>query len=71
MKQLATISAGDVVTGTVSHFDKDLLEILPIDMKIGFYHPTYKEVIIFISADMPHLMKKIVNALERTSVKKI
>ena len=70
LKQLATISARDVLTDTVTHFDKDLIDILPIDMKIGFYHPIHKEVIIFISADMPHLMKKIVNAFERSSVKK-
>ena len=39
---------------------------------VGFQHPIQDNVIIFISGEMPHLIKKIVNALERSgSVKSI
>ena len=40
-------------------------------MKVAFWHPDLKgEVLVFIHSDMPHLVKKIVNALERSSLEK-
>ena len=36
-------------------------------MKIAFAHPIDPTIIVFIQGDMPHLIKKIVNALESSS----
>lgn len=42
---------------------------IPLKMKIAYWHPCFEKkdnIIIFLHSDMPHLIKKIVNALERT-----
>ena len=67
LKQLATILVRDVLLDTISFFDDKMLEVLPLDTKIGFHYPVHKDITIFIAANMPHLMKKIVNALKRSS----
>jgi hypothetical protein len=51
-KMMATITAKDIFGN--------------FDMKVAFHHPTRPSSIIFIGGDMPHLIKKCVNALERT-----
>jgi hypothetical protein len=47
-------------------------ENIPLDLKVAFPHPDFpdNDILIFIQADMPHLLKKFVNALERSSLKK-
>jgi hypothetical protein len=38
---------------------------IPLDLLIGFYHPMDPDIVIFIVGDMPHIVKKIVKALEQ------
>ena len=48
-----------------------LFDNLPNDkLKIAFAHPCDTEIKVFIGGEMPHLVKKIVNRLERTSCSK-
>ena len=47
----------------------NLRRILPIDMKIAFPHSIRSDILIFIGGDISHLVKKFVNALERSDEK--
>jgi hypothetical protein len=59
--QLANLS----VTNTLE-LTPDQSAKLPNDKKIAFPHPTQADITFFIWSDMPHWVKKLVNALERT-----
>jgi hypothetical protein len=60
-KMMATITAREVFGNNLGeNADDDL----PMDMKIAFLHPIYAEIKVFPSADMPHLIKKVMNAFE-------
>lgn len=42
-----------------------------LDFNVGYWHPLLVDkVLIFIHADMPHWVKKLVNALERSGILK-
>ena len=66
MKSLGTLSIADFFE---CHFTDNLRRLLPMDMEIAFYHPIRRDILIFIGVDMPHLVKKFVNALERNGEK--
>ena len=57
MKQLATLSPSKV-------FGNSFDDMLPNKLKVAFKHPGRPHVNIFIGGEMPHWMKKIVNAME-------
>eukprot|EP00957_Ditylum_brightwellii_P194081 14780551-Ditylum_brightwellii.AAC.3 len=42
--------------------------LIPLDLPIAFWHPAYEKgkILVFIQADMPHCIKKIVNAFYRS-----
>ena len=41
--------------------------LLPLsEYKVAFNHPIHADTIIFLGGEMPHLIKKIVNAFERS-----
>ena len=41
--------------------------ILPLsEYKVAFYHPIQEDIVVFIGGEIPHLIKKFVNALERS-----
>eukprot|EP00957_Ditylum_brightwellii_P067645 5134540-Ditylum_brightwellii.AAC.2 len=48
------------------HFTEKQNKLLPMKQNIAFYHPAFihenKKIVIFIGGEMPHLIKKIVNA---------
>ena len=62
MKQLATIKAKDAFPG----LDKRL----PQDIPVAFYHPIFSDVKVYIGGEMPHWVKKFVNAMENSSISK-
>ena len=37
-----------------------------MDINIAFPHPIRNDILLFIGGDMPHLVKNVVNALERS-----
>jgi hypothetical protein len=67
---LGEISAREVLKLSDSQMQQFSVDGGLLDMKIAFKHPTpvgvAKDVIIFILSDMPHWVKKFVNAMERT-----
>jgi hypothetical protein len=68
-KSNATLTVADLIeTGTFpAEWKEDAL--IPKDHPIAYFHPRFdrsKLIIGFCLGDMPHLIKKIVNALERT-----
>ena len=70
LKQLGTISARELLKDVIVDLyeeNDEILDKLPLDLTIGFRHPIHPDVIVFICADMPHLIKKIVNAFDRSS----
>ena len=66
MKSLGTLSIKDVLK---CYLSDNLRRLLPMDMKIAFPHPIRSDILIFIGGDMPHLVKKFVNTLERSGEK--
>ena len=75
-KQLATLIARDIFGSRCDNCTKtsqqstklSLLDNLPNDkLPIAFLHPCDSTIKVFIGGEMPHLVKKIVNRLERTS----
>ena len=71
-KTLGTLTVGDLIAKDV--FPQDWLAeaFVPLHFPVAFYHPSLpmdKKVLIFIMSDMPHLIKKFVNALERSFAK--
>jgi hypothetical protein len=62
-KMMATITAKDIFSDM---FSEGETTEYPLDMKVASHHPTRPSSIIFIGGDMPHLIKKCVNALERS-----
>ena len=59
MKQLATKSA--------KHVWPELNDTLPANMMVAFDHPHYSDVLVFIGGEMPHWIKKFINAMENSS----
>jgi hypothetical protein len=59
----------DLCTHTIADVMPTLKEEpnVPTSMKIAFRHPCRKDLLIFVQGDMPHIVKKFVNALERSS----
>ena len=55
LRTLATETVEDILG---DHLTDEMKEIFPMDFKIAFWHPIRKNILIFISADMPHLVKK-------------
>ena len=51
------------------HLTGNLRRLLPMDMKIVFPHQIRSDILIFIRGDMPHLIKRFVNSLERSGEK--
>ena len=58
----------DLCTHTIADILPTLKEEpnVPTSMKIAFRHPCRKDLLIFVQGDMPHIIKKFVNALERS-----
>ena len=69
LKQMGTITAREILSDVITELygDVEVLEKVPIDFTVAFRHPVHDDVIVFISADMPHLIKKIVNSFDRSS----
>ena len=69
-KKLATLTANDVLVNHPVKKDELMKVVFPMNMKVAFPHPSLSKdgVIIFIDSDMPHFIKKIVNALERSGL---
>ena len=63
MKSLGTLSIEDVLE---CHLTDNLRRLLPMDMKITFPHLIRSDVLLVIGGNMPHLVKKFVNGLERS-----
>jgi hypothetical protein len=62
-KILATVTAREAFGQNIP---QQLAERLPLDMMVAFYHPILIWLLIFIGGDMPHTIKKFVNAAECT-----
>ena len=69
-KGLATISIDEMFALCGICLSISRKKSFPVSFKIAFRHPLRPDIIILIGGDMPHLLKKIVNALERSGVKK-
>mmetsp|Transcript_22314 Transcript_22314/g.46238 ORF Transcript_22314/g.46238 Transcript_22314/m.46238 type:complete len:684 (-) Transcript_22314:1284-3335(-) len=67
LKARAYISAKDFFATykeTLADFiDYDIVGIMP-DLPLAFHHPVHTDILIFVGGDMPHAIKKFVNALE-------
>ena len=61
---LRALVTEDVNTILGSSISDELKHIMPMVLKTVFWHPIRTNMLIFISADMPHLVKKIANAFE-------
>ena len=63
---LATLTAQDGLINNRVKLDKGF----PMNMKVDFNHPTLSNdgIVIFFDIKIPHLIKKIVNILERSSL---
>ena len=62
MKQLATLKASEM-------FD-NLCSSLPGNVPVAFPHPVFDKQIVFIGGEMPHWVKKFINAMENSSSSK-
>jgi hypothetical protein len=65
LHDLATLSVRDMIFRGI--FPHEWLQELPtdiLDFKVAFEHPYIPNVYIWIHGDMPHMVKKVVNALE-------
>ena len=67
-KTLSTLSFKDILADKLTHVSQEIINKFPVDFKIAFEHPTIEGLYIFIAGDMPHLVKKIVNAFERSGI---
>ena len=65
-KSLCTTSFKDLLSSKLKNIPSELLARIPVNFKTAFEHPTFKGVYIFVAGDMPHLVKKIVNAFKRS-----
>jgi hypothetical protein len=68
-KWIATHTVDDLINLGILPIEWKSDSLLPTSQKIGFVHPCFHEadnVFIVFTPDMPHLMKKIVNAMEYT-----
>lgn len=71
-KLKATHSLEDLMEAGICPTDLRDDRFIPRDKKVAFLHPSFDpglQVFIVIHPDMPHLIKKIVNALEMSSDK--
>ena len=66
LKSLCVHSARNLFLTEIEEISPTLLSKLPLDFKVAFDHPTIPGILIFAAGDMPHLIKKIVNAMERS-----
>ena len=67
-RALATITMKDVfkINNSIILTEKQN-SLLPLtEYKVAFRHPIQNNIIIFLGGEMPHLIKKIVNAFERS-----
>jgi hypothetical protein len=62
-KMLATVTAREAFGQDIPH---QLADRLPLDMMVAFYQPIFTWLLICIGGDMPHAIKKCVNAAECT-----
>jgi hypothetical protein len=62
-KMLATVTAREAFGQDIP---QQLADRLPLEMMVAFYHPILTWLLIFIGGDMPHAIKKFVNAAECT-----
>ena len=67
-RALANISMGDIFAMNNSlKLTTKQKTIFPLSQyNVAFHHPIQENIIIFVGGEMPHLIKKIVNALERS-----
>ena len=65
-KTLCTLLFKDLLLDKIAHVSQEIIDKVPLNFCIAFEHPTIKGKLIFIAGDMPHLVKKIVNAFERS-----
>jgi len=56
---LYVLATESVTTVFSDYFSDNGLELLPDDLKFAFWHPVNSDVLIFISADMPYLVQKL------------
>jgi hypothetical protein len=61
-KTLREALPDDIRNRVMADFDNNKL---PWEMKIAFPHPTMSKILIFVGANVPHGVKKLVNALEK------
>ena len=66
MTNLGTETIEDILGDT---FTPEQKAIFPIKQKLAFYHPMRPDILIFLGGEMPHLVKKPVNALENSGTK--
>jgi hypothetical protein len=66
-KTLATISMDKIFEKNNVTLTDNQRSIFPLEKKVAFHHPTRDDITIFIGGEMPHLIKKIVNAFERSA----
>ena len=66
MTNLGTETIEDILGDT---FTPEQKAIFPIKQKLAFYHPMRPDILIFLGGEMPHLVKKTVNALENSGIK--
>jgi hypothetical protein len=62
-KMLATVTAREAFGQDTP---QQLADRLPLDIIVAFYHPILTWLLIFIGGDMPHTIRKFVNAAECT-----
>merc|ERR1740139_1284710 len=66
MNNLGTKTIEDILGDT---FNPKQKAIFLLKQKLAFYHPMRPDILVFLGGEMPHLVKKIVNALENSGTK--
>ena len=66
-RSLSTISMREIIDKSSLTLTTKQKTIIPLsEYNVAFHHPIQNDITIFIGGEMPHLIKKIVNALERS-----
>jgi len=66
-RSLSTISMREIIDKSSLTLITKQKTIIPLsEYNVAFHHPIQNDITIFIGGEMPHLIKKIVNALERS-----
>ena len=62
------LSIEDLLPSVLTHLERNATDLnkLPKKMKVAYPHPSVDEQFIFIGGDMPHAVKKVVNAMENS-----